>query len=128
MRLLLDTHIFLWLIAGSERLRDPARSLLIDAENEALLSVASLWEIAIKVNLGKLTLERPFEELIPEQLSVTEIDQLPIRMEHLAALLKLPLHHRDPFDRLIIAQALAEGLPVLSSDPEFQKYPVQVIG
>jgi len=128
VRLLLDTHIFLWLIAGSERLRDPARSLLIDAENEALLSVASLWEIAIKVNLGKLTLERPFEELIPEQLSVTEIDQLPIRMEHLAALLKLPLHHRDPFDRLIIAQALAEGLPVLSSDPEFQKYPVQVIG
>lgn len=128
MRFLLDTHIFLWFIAGSERLRDPARALLVDAENEALLSVASLWEIAIKVNLGKLTLERPFEKLIPEQLSVTEIDRLPIRMEHLVTLLKLPLHHRDPFDRLIIAQALTEGLPVLSSDPEFRKYPVQVIG
>ncbi len=128
MRFLLDTHIFLWFIAGSERLRDPARSLLIDPENEALLSVASLWEIAIKINLGKLTLERPFEELIPEQLSVADIDRLPIRMEHLTALLKLPLHHRDPFDRLIIAQALAEGVPVLSSDPEFRKYPVQVIG
>jgi PIN domain nuclease of toxin-antitoxin system len=128
VRFLLDTHIFLWLITGSERLRDPARALLVDAENEALLSVASLWEIAIKVNLGKLTLERPFGKLIPEQLLVTEIDRLPIRMEHLVTLLKLPLHHRDPFDRLIIAQALTEGLPVLSSDPEFRKYPVQVIG
>jgi PIN domain nuclease of toxin-antitoxin system len=93
-----------------------------------LLSVASLWEIAIKVNLGKLTLDHPFEKLIPEQLSVTEIDRLPIRMEHLVTLLKLPLHHRDPFDRLIIAQALTDGLPVLSSDPEFRKYPVQVVG
>jgi PIN domain nuclease of toxin-antitoxin system len=91
VRFLLDTHIFLWFIAGSERLRDPARALLVDAENEALLSVASLWEIAIKVNLGKLTLERPFEKLIPEQLSVTEIDRLPIRMEHLVTLLKLPV-------------------------------------
>ncbi|HEV7517108.1 MAG TPA: type II toxin-antitoxin system VapC family toxin [Thermoanaerobaculia bacterium] len=128
MRFLLDTHIFLWFIGGSERLRDPARTLLVDPENEALLSVASLWEIAIKVNLGKLTLERPFEELIPEQLSVAEIDRLPIRMEHLATLSKLSLYHRDPFDRLIIAQAIAEGVPVLSSDPEFRKYPVQVIG
>ena len=103
------------------------RALLEDDENEALLSIASLWEIAVKVNIGKLILDRPFEELIPEQLSVNEIDRLPIRMEHLATLLKLPLHHRDPFDRLIIAQALSEGVAVLSDDPEFRKYPVQVI-
>lgn len=128
MRLLLDTHIFLWFLAGDERLRESARTLLVEPENEVLLSVASLWEIAIKVNLGKLTLDRPFEELIPEQLALLEIDRLPIRMEHLTALLKLPLHHRDPFDRLIISQALAEGLPVLSSDPEFHKYPIEVIG
>lgn len=128
MHLLLDTHIFLWFIAGDKKLRDPVRALLDDDENEALLSIASLWEIAVKVNIGKLRLDRPFEELIPEQLSVNEIDRLPIRMEHLATLLKLPLHHRDPFDRLIIAQALSEGVAVLSDDPEFRKYPVQVIG
>jgi len=128
VHLLLDTHIFLWFIAGDKKLRDPVRALLDDDENEALLSIASLWEIAVKVNIGKLRLDRPFEELIPEQLSVNEIDRLPIRMEHLATLLKLPLHHRDPFDRLIIAQALSEGVAVLSDDPEFRKYPVQVIG
>jgi PIN domain nuclease of toxin-antitoxin system len=128
VRLLLDTHIFLWFLAGSDRLGDASRRLLADPDNEVLLSIASLWEIAIKVNLGKLTLDRPFEELIPEQLELAEIDRLPIRMEHLAALLKLPMHHRDPFDRLIISQALAEGLSVLSEDPEFRKYPIEVIG
>lgn len=126
MRLLLDTHSFLWFIAGSELLSESARHQIADLDNEAFVSIASLWEIAIKTSTGKLTLARPFEVLILEQLELNEIEILPIKLDHLAVLTKLARHHRDPFDRLLVAQALAEGLPIISKDPAFQGYPIQV--
>jgi len=127
MQLLLDTHSFLWFIAGSKRLSDTARDLIADVNNPVFLSVASLWEIAIKNSLGKLTLSRPFEVLIPEQLKHNEIEILHIELAHLATLAKLPLHHRDPFDHLIIAQAMTEGLSLVGRDTAFGSYPVTMI-
>jgi PIN domain nuclease of toxin-antitoxin system len=127
MRVILDTHTFIWQISDSARLSETARQAITNTENQLLISIASLWEIAIKVNLGKLTLSRSFMELIPEQLIFAEIDQLPIRLEHLDLLISLPLHHRDPFDRLLIAQALTESLPIISRDPMFKQYGVPII-
>ena len=122
MKLLLDTHAFLWFIMGSANLSDKARILIEDPANERLLSVASLWEIAIKNSLGKLTLASSFDELIPEQLRMNGIGLLNIRVDHLSVLTTLPFHHRDPFDRLIIAQAILENFPVVSIDATFDTY------
>ena len=116
MRVLLDTCAFLWFIGGSERLSRPARDLMEDFDNRLHLSIASLWEIAIKINIGKLELARPFAALIPEQLEEHQIKLLQICPDHLSRMLYLPLHHRDPFDRLIIAQAICERLPIISCD------------
>lgn len=127
MRLLVDTHSFLWFITGSAELSEPARKWIADLENQVFVSSVSLWEIAIKTSLGKLTLTRPFADLIPEQLQLHAMEVLPIELPHLAALVTLPWPHRDPFDRLLIAQALAEGLLVISRDPDFQAYPIQVL-
>jgi PIN domain nuclease of toxin-antitoxin system len=124
-RALLDTHSFLWFIGGSERLSARARKLIEERENRILISVASLWEIAIKHGNGKLTLDRPFAELIPEQLERQQIGVLTIELHHLVELVRLPQHHRDPFDRLIAAQAIAEGIPVISVDPALDAYGVQ---
>ncbi len=126
-RALLDTHSFLWFISGNERLSRPARTLIEARENPMLVSMASLWEIAIKHDLGKLSLERPFVELIPEQLERQRIGVLGIELPHLAELTRLPLHHRDPFDRLLVAQARAEGLPIVSVDGALDVYGVQRI-
>jgi PIN domain nuclease of toxin-antitoxin system len=127
MRILLDTCSFLWFIAGDDKLSKLAKQLIANLDNQMLISVASLWEIAIKVRLGKLTLSRPFDDLIPKQLTLSEINKLQIELHHLAVLTQLPLHHCDPFDRLIIAQALAENLPVISKNDIFQKYQIRVI-
>lgn len=127
MRLVLDTHSFLWFIEGDERLSRHARSLIEDLENEVVLSMSSLWEIVIKAGLGKLSLARPFEDLIPEQLERNQIQILGIEMHHLIALARLPMHHRDPFDRLLIAQAMADGLPIVGRDSEFKEYGVQMV-
>ena len=102
MKFLLDTHAFLWFIMGSSNLSGNARTLIEDPANERLLSVASLWEVAIKVSLGKLTLSAPFEHLIPAQLTLKGIEQLKIKVDHLSRLATLPFHHRDryrPLDR-----------------------------
>ena len=125
MRALLDTHSFLWFIAGDLRLSERARRIVADLENEVLVSASSLWEIAIKVSIGKLELAQPYEELVPEQLERQRIGVLGIDLPHLAAVSKLPLHHRDPFDRLIAAQALVEALPIISVDKAFDLYSVQ---
>jgi PIN domain nuclease of toxin-antitoxin system len=125
VRALLDTHTFIWFIGGSERLSARARSLIEARENPMFVSVASLWEIAIKNGLGKLSLDRPFDELIPEQLKGQQIGVLGIELQHLAQLVRLPQHHRDPFDRLIAARALTEGIPVISVDPALDAYGVQ---
>lgn len=127
MRALLDTSTFLWLISSSEKLGGAARNFISDSNNELVLSVASLWEIAIKTSLGRLQLLRPFEELIPTQLDENSIDILPLEVRHLSFIINLPFHHRDPFDRLIIAQSISEKLPIMSNDAAFQQYPVELI-
>ena len=124
MRLLLDTHTFLWFIMGSPNLSAAARSLIEDAANEKFVSIASLWEIAIKRSIGKLTLSAPFDVLIPQQLSLNGFELLNIEIEHAAVVAALPFHHRDPFDRLLIAQAAVEQMSVVSIDTVFDAYPV----
>ena len=121
---LLDTHSFLWFIAGDEKLSRLARSLMTEDGVRLFLSSASLWEIAIKVSVGKLVLSAPFAELIPEQLAVNDIDILPIEVSDLAVLVQLPFHHRDPFDRLLAAQSLANSLPLIGGDTIFDEYQV----
>ncbi len=127
MRLLLDTHALLWFLAGESRLSPHARRVIADPDNEVLVSIGSLWEITIKASIGKLTLEKPFEQLIPSQLEAERIEVLPIEMHHLATLRGLLFHHRDPFDRLIIVQAIAEGTSVVSRDAAFSEYGVRVL-
>ena len=124
MRLLLDTHTFLWFIMGNSNLSADARALIEDQANEKFLSVASLWEIAIKVSIGKLGLSAPFDTLIPQQLSANGFELLRLEINHAAALISLPFHHRDPFDRLLIAQALVEQMQIVSIDSAFDAYPI----
>jgi PIN domain nuclease of toxin-antitoxin system len=124
MKLLLDTHAFLWFIDDSPALSSRAK-LLLEAENELFLSVGGLWEIAIKLRLGKLTVAMPTESLMTEHLTANNIEILPISVPHLIQITTLPLHHRDPFDRLIIAQALVERMPVVSADPAFDAYSIE---
>lgn len=125
MRVLLDTHSFLWFIGGSVSLSPSARALIEDAENQPLLSMASLWEMAIKLSIGKLSLGQPFETLIPEQMKLNGIELLQIEMPHIVAVASLPFHHRDPFDRLLIAQAIVEQMPIVSGDHAFDSYTIQ---
>ncbi|MBU1342570.1 MAG: type II toxin-antitoxin system VapC family toxin [Proteobacteria bacterium] len=127
MRALLDTNAFLWFISGSDRLSGKARDYMADFNNDLILSTASLWEIAIKTSLGKLELLSPFDQLIPAQLEKNAINVLPIELDHISAIINLEVHHRDPFDRLIIAQGITEQIPVITSDAMFTRYPVKVI-
>jgi PIN domain nuclease of toxin-antitoxin system len=127
MRALIDTSVFLWTISGSDRLSDNAHQFIANLENDILLSVVSLWEIAIKTSLGKLELLLPFNQLIPEQLEQNAITVLPVELGHLSGVTELPFHHRDPFDRLIIAQGLTEQIPVITKDKAFSRYSVQLI-
>jgi PIN domain nuclease of toxin-antitoxin system len=122
MRLLLDTHAFLWFIAGSPQLSGMARQQIEDATNARYLSVASLWEIAIKVSIGKLTLAHPFATFIPQQLVNNDIHLLGIALAHTVSVANLPFHHRDPFDRLLVAQASEDDLTLVSADPAFDAY------
>jgi PIN domain nuclease of toxin-antitoxin system len=123
MRLLLDTHTFLWFINANPQLSERAKSLL-ESDAELLLSTASLWEIAIKISIDKLTLARPYAVFIPQQLALNSIGELPIDLAHLALISTLPFHHRDPFDRLLIAQAMVESLAIVSADVAFDAYQI----
>ena len=122
MKYLLDTHTLIWFLTGDKKLSDKARGLIDNPGNRKFLSIASLWEIAIKVSLGKLTLNKPFKKLFPEQLHFNRIEILDITVDNLIKLTTLPFHHRDPFDRLIIAQALVEELSVIGADTIFDTY------
>ncbi|RKU25068.1 PIN domain nuclease [Candidatus Poribacteria bacterium] len=124
MRYLLDTHTLLWLFADDKRLSDSARELIESQSNDIFISIASLWEVAIKVSIGKLTLDKPFEQVFPEELRLNNIEILDITVDSLIKLTTLPYHHRDPFDRLIIAQALVEKLPIIGVDRNFEPYGV----
>lgn len=117
MRLLLDTHTFYWYIEGDRKLSGSAQSLIQDASNEVLISSASYWEIAIKVNLGKWVLNRPYEEFIELGLTQYEFSVLPIQPHHTSRLIGLtfPVNHKDPFDRLLVAQTLSENIPIVTA-------------
>lgn len=121
MEYLLDTHSFLWFINGDDQLSQKAKSAITDSETVKYLSIASLWEIAIKVNIGKLSLDMTYVDLRQHVID-NGFEVLPITFEHTAALISLELHHRDPFDRMIIAQALSEQLTVIGKDENFDKY------
>lgn len=127
MDLLLDTHTFLWFIDDDPRVSATAQQRIGDLGARVLVSLVSLWEIVIKLGTGKLALDRPIEDLWPESLAENHFELLNVTTEHVLAVLSLPFHHKDPFDRLLIAQAATAGLPVVSADPVFDAYPVQRI-
>ena len=129
MNFLLDTHTFLWLINQlySSKLSETVNRLFLNQENHFYLSIASVWEMAIKVNLGKLDIDQPIGPFILEQLQENKINLLDIHFQHAIKVAELPLHHRDPFDRLIIAQSLVEDIPLLSKDKVFDAYGIQRI-
>ena len=125
MRLLLDTHTLLWYTLSDPRLSGTAKTLILDASNEILISPASYWEIAIKIRIGKLVLNQPYDDFIDVCLNQYGFVILPVEPKHTAVLTTLPLHHRDPFDRLIIAQAMVEDISVIGTDDDFDAYPVR---
>ena len=127
MRFLLDTHAFLWFISGDSDLSDYARRLVENPANERYLSVASLWEVAIKTSLGKLDLGQSMADLVRDHVQGNAIELLGIEPNHLDVVAGLPFRHKDPFDRLIVAQSLAEGMPVISRDSVFDEYGVSRI-
>lgn len=124
MKLILDTHSFLYFIDGNPRLSVRARALIEDINNDKFISKASLWEMAIKVSIGKLTLADRFDNLIPQQIALNGFDLLNIEMQHVSVVADLPFHHRDPFDRLLIAQSMSEQFPIVSNDAKFDDYQV----
>ncbi|HEY0285181.1 MAG TPA: type II toxin-antitoxin system VapC family toxin [Vicinamibacterales bacterium] len=127
MKILLDTQCWLWMTTSPERFSPTALEQIETTENELFFSAVSAWEIALKVGLGKLRLpERP-RDYIARHLRQTRTMAMPITVEHGAYVAELPAHHRDPFDRLLIAQAIAEDMPILTVDPQFQKYDVRLI-
>jgi PIN domain nuclease of toxin-antitoxin system len=128
MRVIADTHVFLWFVHGDQQLATRYRSMIEDVDNQVLLSIASLWEIAIKSSLKKkLGLQRPFKELVEREIARNRFELVGIESEHLIELEQLPHHHGDPFDRLIIAQSIVEKLPILTIDPKFALYPISVV-
>ena len=125
--ILLDTHTLLWFLQGSSRLSLMARALIEDPGNRVLVSVVSCWEIAIKAGQGKLNLSEPSRTLLERELPANDLELLPISLEHATTVEGLTQHHKDPFDRLLIAQAIVEGLPIISVDGAFDAYPVRRI-
>ncbi|MEZ4707481.1 MAG: type II toxin-antitoxin system VapC family toxin [Caldilineaceae bacterium] len=126
MRLLLDTHAFIWWDIEPSPLSPRAFELCQNPDNQLVLSVVSVWEMEIKIQLGKLGFERPLDEMVAEQRRLNGVEILPVTLEHVFEIEKLPLIHRDPFDRLLIAQARVEIVPFISRDKEFSAYPVTV--
>lgn len=126
MILLLDTHIFIWWATDPDKLSQKQLAALTDPNNQTVLSIASMWEMQIKEQVGRLTLPFPAETLVKLQCHYNQIDTLPILERHIWALKELPLHHRDPFDRLLAAQSIAEGCQLMTVDRVFKQYPVKL--
>jgi PIN domain nuclease of toxin-antitoxin system len=126
MKLLLDTHTFIWWDSEPDKLSESALALCNVSSNALILSVASAWEIQIKHQLGKLTLRMPLSSIIEGQQKRNRLRILPISLQHALALDTLPLYYKDPFDRILIAQAKVEKVAILSADPVFTKYPIRV--
>ncbi len=127
MRVLLDTHAFLWWINDDARMSERAREVFSDGDSELMFSVASSWEMAIKMGLGKLTVSGELGSYLSTRLAENAMEVLPISLGHTVGVTELPDHHRDPFDRLLVAQALAEDLLIASADPQIARYPVEVL-
>ncbi|MCC7483934.1 MAG: type II toxin-antitoxin system VapC family toxin [Burkholderiales bacterium] len=125
MRLLLDTCTFLWMVGDKARLSDACRSILVDPANDVLLSSVSAWEICVKAGLGGLTLAEPAERFIPRYRTMHEVSELPLDEPSVLQLVHLPAIHKDPFDRMLICQAIAHGLTILTPDPLIIRYPVR---
>ena len=125
MKVLLDTHAFIWAITDERRLSPRARSLI--ASSELWWSVVSLWEAIQKAQVGKLSLPLPAGPMLTGELSSNHVRLLPVSLSHVLRVEELPLHHRDPFDRLLIAQSIEEKWPIVTADPWFSRYPVDVI-
>jgi PIN domain nuclease of toxin-antitoxin system len=124
MNYLIDTHTFLWFVLDSTELSLSAKALLEDDEAQLPISVSSLWEIAIKLSLGKLFISQPTEVFFNSQVVINRITVLNISVSHVAAVSVMPFYHRDPFDRLIIAQAIVDQIPIISRDAAFDAYPI----
>ena len=127
MRLLLDTHVFIWWDSEPAKLSPRVLALCQDRKNTLLLSVVSAWEIQVKIQLGKLKLYMPLSHLIEGQQETNALEVLPITLDHVLALEALPAHHKDPFDRLLLAQSTVEDVVLVSKDPVFTNYPVNVV-
>ena len=127
MKLLLDTHVFIWWDSEPARLSPRALALCQDRQNTLLLSVVSLWEMQIKLQLGKLKLALPLKEIVEGQRRTNNVEILPVTLEHVLGLENLPPYHKDPFDRLLVAQAIVEEAVLVSADPNIAKYPVQIV-
>jgi PIN domain nuclease of toxin-antitoxin system len=127
MKLLLDTHVFLWWNEGSPRLSRPVRRLLSDSGNRLYVSVVSTWEMALKAQTGKLGLPAAISTYIPARLAHYAMEALPLTLEHVLAASSLPAYHRDPFDRMLVAQGQVEQLPIVTRDPQIRKYAVETI-
>jgi PIN domain nuclease of toxin-antitoxin system len=127
MKVLLDTHAFLWLITDEDRLSENARQTFLNTENNLFFSAASLWEICIKKSLEKISLKNGWFQTIREEMKINTIQWLPIEMTHCAEVTELPFHHRDPFDRMLIAQAIVEEMKLLSRDSRLSDYAIELI-
>ena len=127
MKLLLDTHTFLWLVEGSPNLSAAAQAALADPAHDLYLSVASVWELAIKTGSKKLTLSDPLDVFVGKWTVTYQTTLLPVDTQHALAVVGLPDHHRDPFDRMLIAQAQVEGMTLVSADAKFAPYPVPIL-
>ena len=127
MKILLDTHCWLWIASAPEHLTAESLALVRATENDLFLSAASAWEIAIKYSAGKLRLPLPPVDYVPTRMATTRVAPLPVQHSHALHVTHLPPHHHDPFDRLLIAQAQVERLPILTADERFSAYDVEVI-
>lgn len=127
MKLLLDTHAFLWWVEGTPALGRRARTAVANPDNEVFFSIASCWELSIKLSLGKLRLTQRLDRFIPEQLSVNGFSLLSVELRHVLGVADLPFHHRDPFDRLLAAQALQDQLAIVTTDRVFRTYGVRIV-
>ena len=126
MKFLIDTHVFIWYATGDKRLNKSIISI-IEGGNDLYLSMASIWEMAIKVNIGRLNFLGPFKEILTHQIEINNYHLLNIEPEHIFYLSNLELFHKDPFDRIIISQAIVENIPVISKDKYFMNYNIEVI-
>ncbi len=127
MDILLDTQAFLWLSSNDAKLTKTAKKTFLDVKNNFFLSMASMWEMSIKCSLDKLKLRPSLERFLLNELQENSLEQLAISFQHVIKVNSLPFHHRDPFDRLLIAQALVEGIPILSNDTIFDNYDIKRI-